>query len=112
MHKDDAAAGLNELEGYLMSRAAHQAAAREAADFADALPWLGSAEREDLVRLYAARHLVRTRQTLHEVAGRSRELREEYSRRYQTLRCRMLALTLLGSALTLFIFTMILARPA
>ncbi|MFD3538388.1 hypothetical protein ACFWUQ_02660 [Streptomyces sp. NPDC058662] len=106
MRDDDAAAGLAELEGYLMSRAAQHCAAREADAFADDLPWLGQAEREDVIRLYTARHLARTRQTLHEITNRSQELKEEYSRRYQALRCRVLALTLLGSTTVLALFTL------
>ncbi|MGW7329009.1 hypothetical protein ACWGIU_10500 [Streptomyces sp. NPDC054840] len=111
MHKDEAAAGLAELEGYLMGRAARHRAAREADAFADELPWLAHAEREEVVRLYTARHLARTRQVLLEITQRSQELKEEYSRRYETLRCRMLAVTLLSIATTLGLLAMDICRP-
>ncbi|MEV6575385.1 hypothetical protein [Streptomyces sp. NPDC051577] len=101
MDRNEAAAGLAELEGYLMSRAAHHTAAMEANAFADELPWLGRAEREDVVHHYTARHLARTRHVLCEITGRSQELREEYARRYQLLRRRVLALALLGTATAL-----------
>lgn len=78
MDEDLAAGGLNELEGYLMSSAAHHRAAREAEAFADRLPWLGRAEREDIVRLYTADHLAGTREVLHEITHRSQELKEEH----------------------------------
>ncbi|WP_030722287.1 hypothetical protein [Streptomyces sp. NRRL F-2580] len=111
MHKDEAAAGLAELEGYLMSRAARHCAAREADAFADELPWLGHAEREEVVRLYTARHLARTRQVLHQITKRSHELKEEYSRRYETLRCRLLAVTFLSTVTTVGLLAMDLCRP-
>ncbi|MFJ5809701.1 hypothetical protein OG906_02345 [Streptomyces sp. NBC_01426] len=101
MEQNEAAAGLAELEGYLMSRAAHHTAAVEAHAFADELPWLGRAEREDVVHLYTARHLARTRNALYEIAGRSHELREEYARRYQLLRRRVVALALVGGTTVL-----------
>ncbi|MFF5705234.1 hypothetical protein ACFY7H_22440 [Streptomyces sp. NPDC012794] len=110
MHGDDVSAGLAELEGYLMSRAAHHRAAREAEAFADCLPWLGGAEREDVIRLYAARHLARTRQVLHEVTSRSQELRDEYARRYHALRRRVLATALLGSATAVGLLAIGLSR--
>ncbi|MFD5932800.1 hypothetical protein [Streptomyces sp. NPDC060333] len=99
--QNEAAAGLAQLEGYLMSRAAHHTAAMEANAFADELPWLGRAEREDVVHHYTARHLARTRDVLYEIAGRSRELREEYAHRYQLLRRRFVALALLGGTTVL-----------
>ncbi|MFE9933655.1 hypothetical protein [Streptomyces sp. NPDC005533] len=111
MHKDDAAAGMAALEGYLMSRAAQHRAAHEAAAFADDLPWLGHAEREDVIRLYTAHHLARTRQVLHEITSRSQELKQDYSRRYRILCCRMLALALLGSSTFLGLLTLGLTPP-
>lgn len=111
MDRNEATAGLVELEGYLMSRAAHRTASLEAGAFADELPWLGQAEREDVIRLYTTRHLARTRHVLHEITSRSQELKEEYAHRYRLLRRRVLAYALCGGAAALTILAVGLSMP-
>ncbi|CAL9623434.1 hypothetical protein SUDANB120_05922 [Streptomyces sp. enrichment culture] len=88
MDREDAAAGLARLEGYLLSQAARQEAARAGDAFAGALTWLGSGEQEEIARRFADHHLALRRQILRAVADRAQELRGEYGHRYAVLRRR------------------------
>lgn len=84
------ASGIAALEGYLLSQAEISGARREAEAFADRLPWLGPAERAELVALYADERLEVSRRVLRRITDRSRELRAEYTARYEQLRRRLL----------------------
>ncbi|MFF8275773.1 hypothetical protein ACF05T_06600 [Streptomyces lateritius] len=99
MDRDETAAGLARLEGYLMSQAVLSEARRAGEDFARALSWLGPLEREEIARRFADEHLALRRQMLHAVVERAAELRGEYSDRYDLLRRRTLALALTAMAL-------------
>jgi hypothetical protein len=81
---------LADLEGYLMAHAGVLDARTRAEAFADALPWLTAAEREEIIRLYTDDDIVRTRRAWETVAQRAQELREEYAVRYAELRWRLL----------------------
>ncbi|MFD7712578.1 hypothetical protein [Streptomyces sp. NPDC059786] len=100
----ETAAGLADLQGYLMAQATVREAQVRATAFADALPWLTTAEREDVVRRYADDDIARTRAAWQSVAHRADELRGEYTDRYDQLRRRLLrrhALALLLTATVL-----------
>jgi hypothetical protein len=92
----DAVRGMAQLEGYLMWNAEIEEADRRAGRFADQLPWLTSAQRADVERLYSAEHLVAARGTLTRIADRTHDVRAEYAERYRRLRARCVAVTLAG----------------
>ncbi|MGW5609782.1 hypothetical protein ACWEWI_27585 [Streptomyces sp. NPDC003753] len=75
-----------EVEGYLLAHAEYDRAHREAEALCARLPWLTTAQAEDLVGHYVSQRLDITRQTLATIARRARELRDEYEARYTALR--------------------------
>ena len=75
-----------EVEGYLLAHAECDRAHREAEALCARLPWLTTAQAEDLGRHYVNQRLDITRQTLAATARRARELRDEYEARYAALR--------------------------
>ncbi|MEU0271697.1 hypothetical protein [Streptomyces sp. NPDC006307] len=97
----DVASGINRLEGYLLYQSELNRARIEGDAFARRMPWLTTAQHEEVARLYAQQRLEVSKAVLREVAGRCAELRREYGARYETLRQRLLcrcAATLLCSA--------------
>lgn len=87
------AAGIARLEGHLMSQAEISAARAEAAAFADRMPWLTTAQREEVVRLYTDQRLDLARSVLRRITDRCHELQAEYTARYRRLRRRLLCLS-------------------
>ncbi|GAA2474104.1 hypothetical protein GCM10010406_07620 [Streptomyces thermolineatus] len=90
---ETAARGINQLEGYLLLQAENTNAVREAEEFARLMPWLTGARREEVVALYAERRMAVSRTAIRTVADRCRELRQEYTERYEELRRRLLCAT-------------------
>ena len=90
----DAAAGLRRLEGYLYWQAETDRAHEDAEAFADRLPWLTTAQREDLVRLYRRERLQTSRAFIERVSDRAEQLQREYSARYEHLRICAIGTTL------------------
>lgn len=86
----DVVAGINSIEGHLMAEHERGIARREAAAFGDRLPWLPTAQREDVVGLYIHFRTASSRRQAQAVAARCAELREEYEQRYRVLRLRLL----------------------
>ncbi|MGW0364734.1 hypothetical protein [Streptomyces sp. NPDC002990] len=99
MDREDTAAGLARLEGYLMSQAARHEARTAGEDFARHLSWLGPQEQDEIARRFADEHLALRRQILRAVVERAHELRGEYSQRYAQLRRRTVASALTAIAL-------------
>ncbi|MGW0790453.1 hypothetical protein ACWD04_19935 [Streptomyces sp. NPDC002911] len=91
----ESARGLAQVEGYLLWNAEVEEARRQARRFADALPWLTTAQRADVERVYIADRVKVCRETLTRIAGRAVELRGEYTARYDRLRARCVALSVL-----------------
>ncbi|MDN0200670.1 hypothetical protein [Streptomyces sp. S.PNR 29] len=85
-HGDRAGPLVNEIEGYLMARAHHDDARREAADLCARMPWLTAAQAEDLTSHYVRQRIDLTRQMLLATVARAAELRQEYENRYAELR--------------------------
>jgi hypothetical protein len=85
----DLAAGLASVEGFLLAAHERAAARAEAERFADRLPWLLSAQRDDVVHHYADFRLTSARRQCEAVAARCAELRAEYEERYARLRLRL-----------------------
>ncbi|MGW0531091.1 hypothetical protein [Streptomyces sp. NPDC003032] len=84
------AALAGEVEGYLLVRAEREQARREAAALCARLPWLTTAQAEDLTAHYTEQRLGLTRQALRTVTERAAQLREEYEARYAALRRELL----------------------
>ncbi|WP_051871417.1 hypothetical protein [Streptomyces sclerotialus] len=88
-----AEAGLDRLEGYLLCWTEAERARSEAAVFADGMPWLTTAQREEVITRYTDDRVVLTRRYLERVRDRSGELREEYEMRYRQLRHRLVCVS-------------------
>ncbi|GGY33029.1 hypothetical protein [Streptomyces djakartensis] len=76
----------DEAEGYLLARLHHDDARREAEDLCARLPWLTSAQAEELSRHYVRQRVRLTRRMLLTTVERAGRLRQEYESRYATLR--------------------------
>lgn len=87
----ESARGLAQMEGYLLWSAEVEEARRLAPRFTDQLPWLTTAQREDVARVYTADRVAVSRAMLARIVARSDELRGEYSDRYRRLKTRCVA---------------------
>lgn len=76
----------SQVEGYLLIQAERQQALRDAAALCARLPWLTSAQSEDLTSRYCEQRVHLTHRRLQAVATRADQLREEYEARYAALR--------------------------
>lgn len=101
---EDVAAGIAEVEGYLLCQAALHTARTEGQAFAARMPWLTADQHEEVARHFAEAHVEVTRSALRSVKARCEELRAEYTARYEQLRRRLLRTTgaLLVSAVALY----------
>ncbi|WP_335972367.1 hypothetical protein [Streptomyces sp. CA2R106] len=90
--------GLERLEGYLLWNAEVAQAHRAAGRFAGHLPWLTTAEREEVERAYVADRLLLSQETLHRIADRAAQLRAEYTGRYLLLKRRCVAAAVVGGS--------------
>ncbi|MFG2564037.1 hypothetical protein ACGFR6_01200 [Streptomyces sp. NPDC048567] len=87
----ESARGLAQMEGYLLWNAEVEHARRLARRFTDQLPWLTTAQREDVERVYTAERTAESRVTLARISARALQLRGEYTERYRRLRARCVA---------------------
>ncbi|GGL10250.1 hypothetical protein [Streptomyces flaveus] len=76
----------DEAEGYMLAHVHHDQARREAEALCARMPWLTSAQAEDLTRHYVRQRIGLTRQMLLDVVERAGQLRQEYEDRYAALR--------------------------
>ncbi|MET7683053.1 hypothetical protein [Streptomyces sp. NPDC005423] len=84
-------AGLaNEVEGYLLLQAERDQARLEAETLCSRLPWLTSAQAEEVARHYIEQRLGLTRQALRITADRAHQLRPLYEARYAALRLNLM----------------------
>jgi hypothetical protein len=74
------------MEGYLIAHTHREHARREAEDLCSRMPWLTTAQAEDLTRQYVLLRIGLTRRMLQDSTGHTARLREEYEARYRTLR--------------------------
>jgi len=88
--QDEIEAGIARLEGHLLLMHEQATARQEAEAFARLLPWLTTAQHEDVVRVHRERHLALRRQSWRHTARRAEQLRDEYRTRYEELRRRLL----------------------
>ncbi|MFD5028948.1 hypothetical protein ACFVWX_23815 [Streptomyces sp. NPDC058220] len=92
----DSARGLVRLEGYLLWSAEVEDVRRRTVRFTEQLPWLTTAQREEVERVYTADGVAASREMLVRIANRAAELREEYTERYLQLRTRCVAATVVA----------------
>ncbi|WUD70531.1 hypothetical protein OG937_01855 [Streptomyces sp. NBC_00510] len=83
-------AGIAQCENFLSWHAAISDAKAAAETFADRMPWLTTAQRREVLRLYVADRLDQTCAAVTLISERERELSSEYNRRYSALRRRLL----------------------
>lgn len=76
----------NAVEGYLLARTHQDRARREAEDLCARMPWLTTAQAEDVTRHYLHQRLELTRRMLQDTVERAAQLRQEYEDRYAALR--------------------------
>lgn len=69
-----------------MARSHWAEAAQEAQNLCASLPWLTSAQAEDLTRHFITHRIALSRRMLTATVHRAEELRREYEDRYQQLR--------------------------
>jgi hypothetical protein len=75
-----------EMEGYLIAHTHREHARREAEDLCARMPWLTTAQAEDLTRQYVLLRIGLTRRMLLDTTEHTARLREEYEARYRALR--------------------------
>ncbi|MBR8642773.1 hypothetical protein KEF29_34340 [Streptomyces tuirus] len=80
----------DEAEGYLLAHAHLDQARGEAEDLCALMPWLTTAQAEEITGHYVRRRLDVTRRLLLSTACRADELRQEYEARYRALRSALL----------------------
>ncbi|GHB54572.1 hypothetical protein GCM10010377_52110 [Streptomyces viridiviolaceus] len=91
----------DDVEGYLLARAHHDQARREAEDLCARMPWLTTAQAEDVTRHYIRHRIDLTRQMLLDTVQRATQLRQEYENRYATLRRSLLTMHAAGACAVL-----------
>ncbi|GAA1422864.1 hypothetical protein GCM10009601_25030 [Streptomyces thermospinosisporus] len=74
------------VEGYLLAHTHHEQAHREAESLCARLPWLTTAQAEDVTRQYVRQRIELTRRMLQMTLERADQLRGEYEARYAVLR--------------------------
>ncbi|MFC8422523.1 hypothetical protein ACFUN7_16890 [Streptomyces sp. NPDC057236] len=94
--RQDSALGWNRLEGHLLWAAEVEEARRRADRFVGELPWLTTAQREEVERVYRADRIAASRAALVRIRDRAAELRTEYEARYRRLRARCVALAVVA----------------
>ncbi|GGJ34742.1 hypothetical protein [Streptomyces brasiliensis] len=98
--KREAADGIARLEGYLLWSAHLTEAHEQATRFTSRLSWLTTAQREDVENAYVSDHLALSRATDAHIVRRILEIRAEYTERYEHLKVRCIAWTLIAMATT------------
>ncbi|MDT9682372.1 hypothetical protein RND61_09860 [Streptomyces sp. TRM76323] len=86
----ETAEGINRVEGYLLAQAELLNAREQGEAFARRMPWLTTAQHEEVARLYAEDRIELSKKVLRTIADRCVELRGEYTARYTRLRQRLL----------------------
>ncbi|WP_308799446.1 hypothetical protein [Streptomyces sp. UH6] len=75
-----------EMEGHLIAHTHRERAREEAEGLCARMPWLTTAQAEELTRQYVLLRIGLTRRMLLDVAERADRLGEEYEARYRVLR--------------------------
>ncbi|MBY8879631.1 hypothetical protein [Actinacidiphila acidipaludis] len=85
--------GLRQVEGFLMWHAEVAQAQRDATAFTERLPWLTTAQREEVERVYVDDRTAASRVMLQRICDRAVELRAEYAANYLRMKARCVAAT-------------------
>jgi hypothetical protein len=85
----EVASGIARLEGHLLAQTEISNARAEAEAFARRMPWLSTAQYEEVVRLYTEDRIALSRRVLERIVDRCHELKAEYTARYERLRRRL-----------------------
>jgi hypothetical protein len=88
--EEEVRAGIARLEGYLLLERERTTARQEAEAFAQHLPWLTTAQHDEVVHLYTQHRLAMSQRLWQGTAHRARQLRGEYQARYDALRRRLM----------------------
>lgn len=99
--------GLVRLEGYVLWEAELTDAKVQAEAFADRFEWLTTAQREEVVAAFARERVELSRTFLERTAHRAGRLRDDYQRRYDRLRAKVLAAGLLAFASAVFLLLLL-----
>ncbi|OKK04631.1 hypothetical protein AMK26_15025 [Streptomyces sp. CB03234] len=94
----ETAAGINRIEGYLLCQAELRRARIEGEAFASRMPWLTRAQHEEVAHLYAQDRIELSQKVLRAIADRCVELQEQYTARYESLRQRLVCLSVAALA--------------
>ncbi|GAA2276505.1 hypothetical protein GCM10010234_10470 [Streptomyces hawaiiensis] len=92
---------VDKTEGFLIAHAHRDQARREAEELCARMPWLTTAQVEELTGHYVRRRLDVTRQLMLGTVRRADELREEYESRYAQLRRALLRRHVAGACVVL-----------
>jgi hypothetical protein len=96
--------GMARLEGYLLCQAELRNALAEGEEFARRMPWLTTAQREDVARHYTEERIALSKEVLRAVTARCTELRAEYTARYRALRQRLVCLSVASMVVSAALF--------
>ncbi|MET9494130.1 hypothetical protein [Streptomyces sp. NPDC006552] len=88
--EQDIESGLLQMEGYLLWTSKTAETRAQAEDFTGRLPWLTTAQREEVERVFTEERLAFHKAALVQLAARAHELRGEYDERYARLKARCL----------------------
>jgi len=83
--------GLRQVEGFLMWHAEVAQAQRDARAFTEKLPWLTTAQREEVERVYVDDRTAASRVMFQRICDRAVELRAEYAGNYVRMKARCVA---------------------
>ncbi|WP_394436469.1 hypothetical protein [Streptomyces sp. SGAir0957] len=92
----DVESGLQQMEGFLLWSSKVAETRAQAEDFTRRLPWLTTAQREEVERVFTEERLAFHKAALAQIAARAHELRGEYDERYAGLKARCLGWCLGG----------------
>ncbi|MFJ9037008.1 hypothetical protein ACIRF8_10530 [Streptomyces sp. NPDC102406] len=108
--EQDVESGLRQMEGYLLWTSKVAETRTQAEAFTRRLPWLTTAQREEVERVFTEERLAFHRAALAQLADRARELRGEYEERYLRLRARCLAWCAGGVGAVVGLFSYVVQR--
>jgi hypothetical protein len=108
--EQDVESGLRQMEGYLLWTSKVAETRAQAEDFTRRLPWLTTAQREEVERVFTEERLAFHKTALAQLAARARELRGEYDERYAQLKARCLGVCAGGVGAAVGVFSYVAQR--
>ncbi|GAA2295115.1 hypothetical protein OKJ48_11135 [Streptomyces kunmingensis] len=108
--EQDVESGLRQMEGYLLWTSKLDETRAQAEGFTQRLPWLTTAQREEVERVFTEERLAFHQAALVQLAERARELRGEYNERYARLKARCLGVCAGGVGAAVGVFSYVAQR--